>query len=158
MAFREQLHLQKHLLRLISNTFEDEEQFSACSRVDTEGEGRESSTIPSEGSHPQGTVAGEFQVEQREVQSMAEDETLVKVLRGWVERKGGNDYHWSEPPHKMFYAFTVLSLIYSLIFINITLQAFIIALCTLRYTNCQEPNPAFQEEISPSTPCDGPGL
>lgn len=50
---------------------------------------------------------------------------------------------WSEPPHKVFYMFTALTLIYSLIFINVTLWAFIIALAVLRYRNCQESNSHF---------------
>ena len=36
----------------------------------------------------------------------------------------------SEPPHEMFHMFTILSLSYSLILINIKLWAFIISLCS----------------------------
>lgn len=65
---------------------------------------------------------------------------------------------WSEPPHKMVYMFTASSLLHSLIFINITLWALIIALSMPRYLNCQEPNSPFQEEISPFTPNNALGL
>lgn len=90
-------------------------------------------------------VAGEFQLEQGEgtdrVQQKVKPE-LKCLGDGWRE-KVETILIWSEPPHKMFYTFTVLSLIYSLIFINITLWAFIIALSMLRYMNCQEPSSPF---------------
>lgn len=72
-----------------------------------------------------------------------EDGWREKVEAVWI---------WSEPPYKMFYMFTVLSLIYSPVSMNITLWAFIIALSMLRYVNFQEPHSPFKDGICRFTP------